>query len=395
MTRPDSHPLSPPWAALASLALALLMGCPGPGNTIKSRGVTLQCGRLSQPDADRRACLPLTIASVDEQDVAFESLRGDGSPIPLRGTLSRPTFPPGVDPPDALPAVLLIGDDGPLSRDGVIDRDAAGPFREPVPFLRQLAEALSRRGYVVLRADKRTCAACTSNPLVQSASWDELVGDATAAARFLVAQPGVEPQDLIIIGHGQGVALALDMEIDASALVALGANALPIDQVMIQRARRQLEALESDAVGDAVRKKTAVGKKNAVNKRDIENARRRLAEVESTMLALDEGAFPEDFLVLDLHMPSFWKGWLEASRRIPQALRAFNGDVLVAQGEDDLEAGEEDLRAFADALKDRPGAAVAPALPGLSHALHRRDGPGQISDEALVTIIGWLGRQRP
>lgn len=100
------------------------------------------------------------------------------------------TIPEGKGP---FPAVLLLTGSGPQNRDEEIFGHK--PFAV-------LADFLTRRGFVVLRADDRGVGQTTGN--AQDATQKDLLADATAAFEFLKARPEVNKQKLGILGHSQG-----------------------------------------------------------------------------------------------------------------------------------------------------------------------------------------------
>jgi pimeloyl-ACP methyl ester carboxylesterase len=147
------------WSAAAVLALCAL------GLLLK--GVLGQ--ELPQEEAIARGPRPYT-----NQDVSFNNDRG---PVKLAGTFSVPN---GKGP---FPAVLLIAASGPEGR----DENAGGHLVFVV-----LADHLLRRGFAVLRYDKRGVGASTGD--FDKATFDDLVSDAAAAFRYLKSRPEVDPR---------------------------------------------------------------------------------------------------------------------------------------------------------------------------------------------------------
>lgn len=115
------------------------------------------------------------------------------TPWELDGTLTVPDSTAG------LPAVLLVGDAGPLDRDGTI-----GPNTP----LRDLARGLAARGIVVLRYDKRTFAYRNTpqlDALIDHLTIDDdVVADVLSALTVLADQPEVDPARMIVAGYGAG-----------------------------------------------------------------------------------------------------------------------------------------------------------------------------------------------
>jgi dienelactone hydrolase len=354
-------------ALFAALVIVMVGGCSdGPVSVLK-------CGRLKIPNEDQTLCRALEAVGQDAE-VSFESQSGTG-PIQLKGTLTMPKFSSGSGAPARLPAVILVADEGPMTRDGILEADIGGSYGAPVPVLKELAGALSAKGYVVLRYDKRTCTTCGYPPeQAASATWQDLVGDIVAASKMLASLPRVDPLDIILIGHGQGATLALEAQRDIkpSELVLLGANFFPIDSVLIARARWGV-----DTAGD----------KKAKNE-----AEKRLSEVESSMLAVRDGSFPEDYMVLDRHRADFWMAWLATSDKIEGLLNEYRGPVLVLRGSDDPNVSPAEIAGFQNTLSGRSNSQTLGSLPETSHAFHRRGGPATLEPNARQSLTSWLGR---
>ena len=370
---PYNHPI-----ALFVLALAVA-GCTGGPETVHPVLTVLQCGRLSVPNSAGTACEPLRTTGVAERAIEFPSKGTPGGLITLRGSLTTPKFEPGTEPPSRLPAALLIHGSGPQSQDGVLPADLKGPFAAPVPTLKDLAAALAARGFVVLRFDKRTCTAqaqpnCTYPlEIATRAGWDDLLGDVEAAASFLGSQPSVDTNDIVLVGHSQGATLALlaGQKIKPSAYVLLAGLYQPVDKALVRQVRWQID--------QSADKLSAKDKKAAENK---------LAEIESSMLAIRQGYWPAEEKLLGAP-GAFWKRWIEDGEKAQTLIPTAAAPILYLRGDDDEDAAAVDLDGFRTALKGKRGSTAA-ALPGLSHGLHDRGGPGKVSAKATDAILAWL-----
>lgn len=366
---------------LVVAALPSLFACPGGPETVDQPAVTLDCGRLSAPNAAGTACAPLKTTGVSEKAIEFPSKATPGGLITLRGVITTPKFAPDVDPPSRLPAVLLIHGSGPQGKDGVTPGDLKGPYAAAVPTLKDLAQSLASRGFVVLRYDKRTCTAqaqpdCTYPlEIATRAGWDDLVGDVQAAATFLGSQPSVDTKDIVLMGHSQGATLALiaGQKINPAAYVLLAGLYEPVDKALVRQVRWQIEQTAD--------KLSPKEKKAADNK---------LAEIESSMLAIREGYWPEEEKLLGAP-GSFWKRWIEDGEKAQGLARSTRAPVLYLRGDDDENAGAGDQQGFDAALKGKPGS-NAGSLPGLTHGLSERGGPGKVSKKATDAILNWLLR---
>jgi alpha-beta hydrolase superfamily lysophospholipase len=137
-----------------------------------------------------------------EDEVTFVA---DG--LTIYGTYRhRADSPPG-------PAALLISESGNTDRNG--DNAVAGK----IGTLRALAGLLSERGVASLRYDKAGTGRTGLGPY---ASRPTDVGSAVytagakAAVRFLVGQPGTDPNRISVYGHGEGATHALMLATDTS-----------------------------------------------------------------------------------------------------------------------------------------------------------------------------------
>ena len=122
----------------------------------------------------------------------------------LLGTMS---VPDGLEGPR--PAVLLVGGSGPTDRDAMMDGDLVTRLSEPFGLFKALADHLALQGLVVLRYDKRSCAACYGRRVDwESFEFSDYVTDARDAVEWLSGRPEVNPRAIVIVGHSQGGQLA-------------------------------------------------------------------------------------------------------------------------------------------------------------------------------------------
>jgi uncharacterized protein len=111
--------------------------------------------------------------------------------VHLAGTL---TVPRGTE---RLPAVVIIAGSGPHDR----NEEIAGHKPALV-----LADALTRRGYAVLRYDKRGVAKSTGDH--SSATTLDFASDVTAAIAYLRSRPDIDGAEVGLIGHSEGGTIA-------------------------------------------------------------------------------------------------------------------------------------------------------------------------------------------
>jgi dienelactone hydrolase len=180
-------------------------------------------------------------AHYSSRDVAF--LSADG--VRLAGTLTVPRGSAG-----RRAAVVLVHGSGPNDRDETI-----GPNK----IFLQIAHALSNRGYVVLRYDKRGVAKSGGRPYLQNAR-DLLLADARAAVTFAAAQSEIDPRRIVVLGHSEGAELAPSLAITdrtVHAIALLGAPALPLDQVLVKQVTRGLTGPAYEKAYAAIAKENA------------------------------------------------------------------------------------------------------------------------------------------
>jgi hypothetical protein len=129
-----------------------------------------------------------------------------------------------------LPAVVLVGESGPLDRD-----ETTGILR---PF-RDLGDGLAARGIVTIRFDKR----CFSQPQLCGRAFtidDDLVQDAISAVAVVRREPSVDPSRVFIIGHGLGGIAAAPIAHGAgniAGLVLIAVPARPLLYVSLEEIR--------------------------------------------------------------------------------------------------------------------------------------------------------------
>lgn len=136
-----------------------------------------------QDEAIARGPLPYS-----QRDIRFGNRAAH---VTLAGTL---TIPPGRGP---FPAVVLISGTGANTRDEV----SAGHRIFLV-----LADALTRKGILVLRYDKRGVGGSTGD--YGTATTTDFAADTKAAVDWLAAQHDVDPRHIGLVGHSEGGVIA-------------------------------------------------------------------------------------------------------------------------------------------------------------------------------------------
>ena len=202
---PDQGQTGLPWTGVREDADTVVLEAQYMGMTISitrkasgevSTGSLLQGGvktdlvieRGAWPTGAGRSQEPRPPFPYEERAAQYD---GRASGIRLAGTLTVPREP-GLHP-----ALVLISGSGAQDRDELV----AGHR----PFL-VLADALTRRGYAVLRLDDRGVGGSTGD--VMKAGLDDLADDVRAGVEWLRGQPGIDPARIGLLGHSEGGLIA-------------------------------------------------------------------------------------------------------------------------------------------------------------------------------------------
>jgi uncharacterized protein len=330
-----------------------------------------------------------------EEEVAYDSEPG----VRLAATL---TLPAGVGP---FPAVVLITGSGPQDR----DESLAGhrPFYV-------LADALTRRGIAVLRADDRGVGRSTGNFLgVQSS--EAFATDALAGVRFLAARADIRRDTIGLLGHSEGGLVApLAAARDApearelAFLVLLAGPGVPLGEILVEQSRLIQSASGApssmiDANAAILRRLIEIAKSEG----DVERAAAAMRqELTAYVPTLPEAARAPLTAQIDQQvrqMSSPWMRWMLAYDPLP-ALRRLEIPVLALFGERDLQVPPAQNKTPLESAVRAAGqpASKVVVLPGLNHLLQAAStgSPAEYSvieetmNAAALDLIGdWLVEQ--
>lgn len=146
----------------------------------------------------------------------------DAAGVRLAGTL---TVPRGAGPH---PAVVLISGSGPQDRNEEIMGHK--PFAV-------IADHLTRQGVAVLRMDDRGVGESTGDFAL--ATHDDFVTDAIAAIDWLKQRPGINPQQIGLVGHSEGGVVAPIAAVtrpdDVAFVVMLAGVGVPMQELLAQQ----------------------------------------------------------------------------------------------------------------------------------------------------------------
>ena len=144
--------------------------------------------RSDQPLELRRPQNPEKPYPYREEEVTFSNEKAG---VNLAGTL---TLPKGTGP---FAAAVLVAGSGPQDRDDTIANHK--------PFL-VLSDYLTRKGFAVLRYDKRGIGQSTGS--AEMATTLDLAGDAQSAVAYLKTRKEIDPAKIGLIGHSEGAMIA-------------------------------------------------------------------------------------------------------------------------------------------------------------------------------------------
>jgi pimeloyl-ACP methyl ester carboxylesterase len=142
--------------------------------------------------------------------------------------------------PVRFPAVVLLAGSNAPNRDGV----AVG-----VPAMAELAGSLAEAGFVSVRYDRRGVG--QSGGRSESATVSDYADDARAVVKWLTARKDVDPKRIALIGHDEGVWVALlaaSRERRVAAIVSLAGPASTGAELLLERQQAELDSSKAPDV---------------------------------------------------------------------------------------------------------------------------------------------------
>ena len=171
--------------------------------------------KTDRPTEVRRPQTPKPPFPYRAEEVTYENRAGG---VKLAGTLTRPE---GEGP---FPAVLLI------SGSGAQDRDETIFGHKPFAVL---ADALTRRGVVVLRVDDRGVGGSTGE--TSESTSEDFAGDVLAGVAYLKSRPEVTSKAIGLIGHSEGgliAPIAAARSDDVAFIVLMAGTGVPGEEIL-------------------------------------------------------------------------------------------------------------------------------------------------------------------
>jgi len=186
--------------------------------------------RIVRSDLASVATRPQPVRNPTDTDVIIPALG-----FSLAGTL---TMPPQMGRLRH-PSVVLVTGSGSVDRDEVV----AG-----IPIFAQIAGALAREGFVVLRYDKR--GAGQSGGRSESATLDDYADDLRTAVQWLSKRQDIDPRHIAVVGHSEGGAVALlaaSHEEKISSLVIMSAPGIRGSELILEQQEHLLDLMNTPA----------------------------------------------------------------------------------------------------------------------------------------------------
>lgn len=326
----------------------------------------------------KRPQMPVKPYPYREEEVSYNNPEAK---IQLAATL---TIPQGKGP---FPAVLLMSGSGPHDR----DESLAGHK----PFL-VLADYLTRKGIVVLRADKRGVGKSTGD--YSMAVMADFASDAEAGVAFLKTRAEVDPKKIGLVGHSEGgveAPMAAVADPDVAFVVMMAGTGVPGDEIL----QRQVVL-----IGRAAGKSQEEVEKDASIQRDMLAVVKKdddAAALEKDLRTVMAGKVPEAQMGMQIKIVS--SPWFRDFLKYDPAttLSKVTCPVLDINGEKDLQVPpEQNLPAIRKALAAGGNKNFeVDELPGLNHLFQtaKTGGVGEygeieetMSPMAMEKVASWI-----
>jgi alpha-beta hydrolase superfamily lysophospholipase len=290
----------------------------------------------------------------------------------IAGTL---TLPPGASGSAGRlrhPTIVLVAGSGPVDRDALV----AG-----IPIFTQLAGDLAKRGYMVLRYDKRGVG--QSGGRTETATLQDYADDLVAIVRWLERRDDVDDNRLAVVGHSEGGAIAMlaagrDKRIKALALVAAPGSTGA--ELILEQQSHQLDLMKVSEEERA--EKIALQKK-------IQQAVLSGKGLDGLPPQIQKQANTPWFRSLLAFDPA-------------QAMEKVAQPVLILQGDLDVQVPPHHADKLAELARARKKEAIVEVvhIPGINHLLvpattgevqeYQALTEKKVSEQVSVTIADWL-----
>ncbi len=332
--------------------------------------------RRPQEDAIQAATPPYV-----EREVQFDNLAAHNR---IAGTLSSPK---GHGP---FPAVVLISGTGQNTR----DEDVWGHKVFLV-----LADALTRKGFAVLRYDKRGVGGSTGN--YYEATTADFASDAATAVDWLKTQPEIDAKRIGVLGHSEGGIIAPMVAAGDESVafaVMIAGPTIRGDKLFVLQSATTAKAY--GAPDDYIAKRRVFDQElyDAVIAAPSQAAALASAKALVAQGLADKIIDANEAETLAGNATSRWERYFLAYDPAPTLAR-LTVPVLALNGSLDVQVpAKENLAAAREALKANPNATVM-ELAGLNHLLQdaKTGAPNEYDDidetmsaSALKIITDWM-----
>ena len=261
--------------------------------------------------------------------ISFQGARG----LLLEGDITIPQ----ADNADAFPAVLLLADRGAQDRHGHVRQQHELEFGKIVPIFDDLRDHLVAAGFVVLRYDTRFCFSgngCDNDypAPFNDTVYDDLVGDAEAAAAYLAGHANVLANDITVLGNGDGAQIGAVLDTPLRDLVMFGASYEPVDDDAAARLETSRGLLEQKGLSASeIDSQTAPQQQLVADLKDLRQGTLKGARIQA-------------------YSVTYWRQWLALGDEAKQRLPTAPYGVLQLHGTYDLSVTFEVANAFAKAM---------------------------------------------
>lgn len=315
------------------------------------------------------------------RDVFFDNIAGHNR---LAGTL---TVPNGKGP---FPAVVLVSGTGHNTR----DEDVWGHKVFLV-----LADALSRKGFAVLRYDKRGVGGSSGD--YDAATTAEFASDAEAAVAWLKTQPQIDASRIGVLGHSEGGIIAPAVaaaDKSVAFVVMIAGPCIRGDKLFVLQSAMTAKAYGAPPDYIARRKIFDQELYSAILSAPSESAALDRAKAFVAQGVADKIVDANEAETLAKDDTTAWERYFLAYDPAPTLTR-LTVPVLALNGSLDVQVpAKENLAAAREALRENPKATVM-ELAGMNHLLQdaKTGVPSEYNDievtmapMALKIITDWL-----
>ena len=328
------------------------------------------------------------------------------------------TFPAVGEPP--FPGVLLIQGSGPRDMNEYIPPEDGGYPGGSRPQL-QIAQYLSERGFAVLRYNKRGVGlngVLLNQDIYLSITFQDLKKDAEKALEVLMQQPGVDANEITLIGHSEGTLIAPRIAIEnpkVKNIVLLGPAAQNLrDLLYFQIVERRITYAEDvlDIDHDGLLSIDEVAATIEVSNIDASPLPPKVLLQNGTAWNLGLDTDGDGFLsIQDELQPLFIReaeffaseefplsNWVQSHLALDTNLAAIgnvSASILILHGEGDTRSPVEQAHLLKQRLTEinHPDHTLI-TYPGLGHTFYPADGwiqpEGPIQDYVLSDLADWL-----